>query len=69
MKENGIDYYHRDHSTDNPITVKLSGILPDKSYIIENYDTGEVLVRTGNELSAGLGADSKRTPFFFIAEV
>ncbi|MDR0743842.1 MAG: alpha-galactosidase [Tannerella sp.] len=46
--------FRREHSTDQTIHVKLSALQPDKSYLIENYDTGEVLTKTGKELSTGL---------------
>lgn len=46
--------FRREKSTDKTISVKLSGLLPDVNYIVENYDTNETMVKTGKELSAGL---------------
>lgn len=46
--------FRREKSTDNIISVKLSGLLPDVNYIVENYDTNETMVKTGKELSTGL---------------
>ena len=45
--------FRREQSKDNSISVKLSGLLADERYVIENYDTNETLVKTGKELSAG----------------
>ena len=46
--------FRREHSTNRTIIVKLSGLQPDKNYLVENCDTGEVSVKTGKFLSAGL---------------
>lgn len=46
--------FRREYSTDQTIRVKLSGLQPNKNYLIENYDTDEVLTKTGKELLTGL---------------
>lgn len=45
--------FRRDESPEASIPVKLSGLSSDKRYIIENCDTGEKEIRTGEELSEG----------------
>jgi alpha-galactosidase len=46
--------FRREQSKDESISVQLSGLRPDKRYVIENYDTEESEVKTGKELLAGL---------------
>jgi alpha-galactosidase len=46
--------FRRDQNSEEHITVKLSALDPNKSYTITDQDTGERLVKTGNELETGL---------------
>jgi alpha-galactosidase len=46
--------FRREASKDSSVTVKLSGLLPDKNYVIQNYDTKETFVKTAKELLTGL---------------
>lgn len=46
--------FRREGSDESSFLVKLSGLLSNERYLIENYDTKETLVKTGSELSAGL---------------
>jgi len=46
--------FRREDSKDSEITVKLSGLHPEKNYVVENYDTKETILKTGEELSVGL---------------
>jgi Alpha-galactosidase len=46
--------FRRQEAPDSAITVKLSGVSPDKRYAVENRDTHDVVVKTGRELSQGL---------------
>lgn len=45
--------FRRYKSQDNLLTVQLSGLNPDKTYAISNYDNGIRITRTGKELSEG----------------
>lgn len=46
--------FRRKDSKDDKITVTLNGLMPDNNYVIENCDTKEIIIKTGNELSKGL---------------
>jgi len=45
--------FRRSESPDNSIVVQLSGLAPDKTYTLSNYDNNEILCKTGKELISG----------------
>ena len=45
--------FRRHESKDNTFTVQLSGLNPDKTYHIGNFDNESVVTKTGKELSEG----------------
>ena len=54
--------FRRPKSPDNSITVKLSGLNPEKTYAVTNFDNNIVLSKTGKELMSGfvLNVESER---------
>ena len=54
--------FRRPKSPDNSITVKLSGLNPEKTYAVTNFDNNFVLSKTGKELMSGfvLNVESER---------
>ncbi|MGV8136960.1 MAG: glycoside hydrolase family 36 protein [Mangrovibacterium sp.] len=46
--------FRRSKSPDHSIVVQLSGLRPEKTYTLGNYDNNSVLTKTGRELMDGL---------------
>jgi alpha-galactosidase len=46
--------FRRDKNMQSTYDVRLSGLQPNKTYVLQNKDTGETIKRTGQELAAGL---------------
>jgi len=46
--------FRREKSEDSSIMVNLSGLMSSQNYELKNFDTGDVLIKTGKELMEGL---------------
>ena len=59
--------FRRAQCPEEKITVKLRGLTPEKTYILENQDTFDKMEKTGKDLSEGLTLELKeaRSSLFF----